>query len=602
MRKLLRSILLSICLLLCAPPSAAARDKWTRLRTENFTVVGDASEADMRRLAAELEGFRQTLALLLPKARITTPVGTTVVLFKNHIAFKPFKPRYKGKIREDVGGYFLDRPDGNYIAMTAETRGLPPLHVIFHEYEHFVVRNNIDRAPLWLNEGLAEFYGTFQVIDENRKARLGIAMAHHTRALRNSRMLPLETLLTVDHKSPHYNESDKAGIFYAQSWALVHYLMFGNNAARQEQLTRFIAGLNTDATLEENFRQSFQADYAQIEKELRDYVRKFLFPALDFTFTKPLDAAKDIESRPLSEAEVEHLLGDLLFQQVDRDAEAEARFTKATTLDPKLAPARLSLGLLRLRQSKRAEALSLFDASLALDANNYLAHFYRGVVLRLEGRHDDALEAQQRAIKLRPDIARMHVERALIYSDTDRNPAALAAFNQALRLEPRDTSIYRSRAYTYLRINRGDLAAANALAYLKREGWANDSAPYVALAAYFGHRQARHETQAAELLAEALTKTDAKAWAHTLLRYLRRDLTAEQLLALATDNDKQTEAHAYIGLDLSLAGEPDKALTHLRWVVENGNRDFVEYPLAAAELRRLTAPTDATKTSETTPR
>jgi len=84
-------------------------------------------------------------------------------------------------------------------------------------------------------------------------------------------------------------------------------------------------------------------------------------------------------------------------------------------------------------------------------------------------------------------------------------------------------------------------------------------------------------------------KGDTSDWPYPVIEYLQQKLTAEELLARATDNDKQTEAHAYIGLALSLNGEREAALEHLRWVRENGNRNFVEYPLALSELARLEA-------------
>jgi hypothetical protein len=37
-------------------------------------------------------------------------------------------------------------------------------------------------------------------------------------------MIPLTTLFTVDHNSPYYHQEDKGSIFYAESWALTHYL------------------------------------------------------------------------------------------------------------------------------------------------------------------------------------------------------------------------------------------------------------------------------------------------------------------------------------------------------------------------------------------
>ncbi len=67
----------------------------------------------------------------------------------------------------------------------------------------------------------------------------------------------------------------------------------------------------------------------------------------------------------------------------------------------------------------------------------------------------------------------------------------------------------------------------------------------------------------------------------------KRGIQEADLFLLATDNDKLTEAHAYVGLDLSLKGNTEAAFNHLRWVKENGNKNFVEYALALTEIERL---------------
>ena len=55
----------------------------------------------------------------------------------------------------------------------------------------------------------------------------------------------------------------------------------------------------------------------------------------------------------------------------------------------------------------------------------------------------------------------------------------------------------------------------------------------------------------------------------------------------ADSNDRQTEAHGYIGLDLLLKDQKDLAVTHFKWVKERGNRNFVEYIFSTIELNRL---------------
>lgn len=194
-----------ISLLLLLPATASAKESWIRIKSKNFTVIGNTGDGDIRKLATNLEEFRHVLSLLFPKAQIETPVPTTVFLFKSHNSFKPFKPQYKGKTRDNVAGYFLSSAYGNYIALTSEAGGNDPLEVIFHEYEHFVVRNNVPNAPLWLNEGLAELFRTFETSDNDRKASVGSPLGRHILTLREGKFLPLETLLKVNHKSPQYN-------------------------------------------------------------------------------------------------------------------------------------------------------------------------------------------------------------------------------------------------------------------------------------------------------------------------------------------------------------------------------------------------------------
>lgn len=590
MRKFNAARLLTLSLvLLLLPASSFAKETWVNVQTKNFTVVGNAGEGDIRKLAIRLERFRHVISLLFPRAQIETPVPTTVVLFKSHDSFKPFKPLYNGKPRENVGGYFLPTPDVNYIALTSEVRGATPYEVIFHEYEHFIMSANLPNAPVWLNEGLAEFYSTFTTDDDDQKASLGAPISRHILALRESTLLPLKTLLEVDRKSPHYNESRKAGIFYAESWALIHYLMLSDGGKRRPQLSQFIRGLSDGVPLEENFRQSFQADYKTFESELRVYVSKFMFPVLTVTFNKQLDFAKEIESAQMSEAQTEYYLGDLLLR-MRRLEDAEERLQKAVGLDQKLAPAYISLGVLRLQQQKQSEAEKLMRAAVESDPDNYLSHFYRGVVLRLGGQNEEAVKAYQQAVKLKPDAARTFSELGYSYLSMGKDEEAIEAFKQSVRLDPKNAYTLRTRSYVYLRLARGILAATDGINYIKRQGWGDNHSAYMALAAHFGFRQQRNDNPyAAKILEDAAAKLDAAEWPYPVVKYLRREITAEKLLEQATDNDKLTEAHAYVGLDLALAGSDEAALPHLKWVRDNGNRNFVEYPLALSELARIEA-------------
>jgi tetratricopeptide (TPR) repeat protein len=563
-----------------------AKDKWTRVVSKNFTVVGNAGEADLVRLAAKLEEFRETLLLMFPKVNLTTTIPTTVVVFRSDDAFHPFKPRYRGKIRDNVGGYFLPGRRQNYIALALDKQALRPYEVIFHEYEHFLLRNNLLHIPLWLDEGLAEFYSTFQTVDSDQKVKVGVPLEQHVYYLRAHSILPLKTLLAVDHKSPHYNESSKAGVFYAESWALIHYLILGNQQKRQRQLVRFIDMLNSGAPAEDSFQKAFQTDFKTIEDDLRNYISRNTFPGVITQFDDPVSFSKETQVAELSEAEAQFYEGDLLLS-LREATEAEAHLQKSLAQDPKLAASLVSLGVVRLAQRKPEEAAKLFQSAIDSDPKNYLAPYYYAQILGNENKFDEAIKFYRQSLALKADEAVVYSELGYTFLQAGREDEAIATFTEGLQANPREGYLYDALAYLYLQRGQGSAAANRAYSYIRYRGWREDHSTYMGIVWYFGLRQMKSEQYANKVLQETVDKADQTNWPYPVVRLLNKTMTLQEVLAQATDNDKLTEAHAYAGLLLSLEGDKAAAREHLQWVKENGNQKFVEYPLALAELARL---------------
>ncbi len=232
----------------------SAKDNWLSVHSKNFLLVGNANEKQIRQVGMRLEQFREVFAQLFPKAVHTSPVPTTVIVFKNDDSYRPFKPN------PNVAGYFQAGQDVNYITLTNEVRGgQDPFRVIFHEYTHLLINNTMPNVPLWFNEGLAEYYSTFSITDDT-KVVLGSPISSHVFLLRETKMLPLRTLFNVDEKSPYYNERDKQSVFYAESWALMHYLILGKDGQRVPQMGNFLKLTSANVPLEDAFQQAFSRD------------------------------------------------------------------------------------------------------------------------------------------------------------------------------------------------------------------------------------------------------------------------------------------------------------------------------------------------------
>ena len=407
MKRKIVPLALSLCLILAVSQQpVTAKDSWVSVRTKNFLLVGNAGEKDIRKVGLKLEQFREVFTHLFPKIKFNTPVPTTVVVFKSDSSYAPFKPG------PNIAGHFQPGPDVNYIALTTEVRGeQDPFSVIFHEYTHLLVENTFANAPVWFNEGLAEYYSTFSITDD-QKFRLGSPISNHVFLLRDSKMLPLRTLFEVDHKSPHYNEKNKQGIFYAESWALMHYLIIGK-VGKVEQLGKFTELLGTKVPMEQAFQQAFGMPFEAMEKELRDYVRKDRYNVIDGHFEHKLELDTDTQVAPLSEAEAQAYLGDLLVHS--RRADAYKYLENALKLDPNLGMAHASLGMAYFYEGKVKEAYASLERAVAGNSQNYLAHYYYAFTLSRNAAGDAPVtgyspevaakirEHLQKAIALRPD-------------------------------------------------------------------------------------------------------------------------------------------------------------------------------------------------------
>jgi tetratricopeptide (TPR) repeat protein len=462
-----------ICLLASAH-AAPAKETWTSVRSKNFYLVGNASEKEIRQVATKLEQFRDVFTRLFAKAGFNSPIPTTVIVFKSDDSYKPFKPVVDGKV-DKVAGYFLPGEDVNYITLTAATSGGEnPYRVIYHEYVHQLVDTNLGRGsvPPWFNEGLAEYYSTFEV-SEDGKVHLGKFIQNHLHLLRVRKLIPLKDLLEVNDYSLDRNKQVTKWMFYAESWALVHYFILGDDGRRLPQMNRFLELFAQKRPTEQAVSEAFGMDTAALEKELRNYVGGRVFQENVATFERKLEFDSEMQAAPLSDAEAERYLGDLLLH-MGRYDEANARLEHALQLDPQLAGAHASLGMLRTRQRRFDEAKEELRAAVSAGAPNYLAHYYYAYALSREGMSEGGFvrgysaetsramrDSLRKAIELRPDFPESYILLAFVDLVTNEEiDEGVRLINRARALSPGKESYAFILAQLYLRQEKFDQARA----------------------------------------------------------------------------------------------------------------------------------------------
>jgi len=261
--------LLAATFALSMTPTVPAGTVWHVLETPQFTVLSSAGEKPTRAWAAEFQLFIASLHQFIPfNIRRLPPL--TVVIFDGKEAFDPFRPLDPNGRPENIGGLFTRSGSGSVIGLPDLNNSEQIREVIFHEGVHWCVSSFDQWLPLWFNEGVAEVFSTFKA--EKDSVEWGRAIDRHVLLLRRDQPLPLEQLLYVTADNPLYYQEHRMGIFYAESWAFVHYSLFGRNLGVASPLTNYLKTLSSGLHPDEAFTQAYTGTYKEYDKKLWTYL------------------------------------------------------------------------------------------------------------------------------------------------------------------------------------------------------------------------------------------------------------------------------------------------------------------------------------------
>ena len=451
---------------LAAHISANAADVWTRIESSNFEFIGNAPEADIRQVAARLERFRAALRSIFPQFPGNSGKRTRVLVFKDSESFRTFKPkRPDGTPDEFVGALYQSGEAVNYVAVTFEGDARGEYGTIFHEYVHELLNSNLSTtdAPPWLNEGLAEYFQSFRIIDD-RSAAFGGVQKTHVELLKRGPLMPWDEFFKLDASSLLQKGEHSRSTFYAQAWALVHFLVERktSSAPPAGKTETIVKALNPRSLLQ---------DAATIDRKvIDDGVKSFVAAraaALGEVVIQTEHQSVKGSASLLSPAIVDSYLGDLLYHLGD-NANAEPLLQSALKLEPGLAAANATLGLLRLRQRRFDDARRLLGLAAAVDQKNHIVHFYYAYLLSREnmdefgGISNYPLETAakmrtslKRAVAIEPNHAESYRLLAFVGVITGEDlDDALQAAQKALLLQPTNQEFALIAAQLMLRKQR----------------------------------------------------------------------------------------------------------------------------------------------------
>ena len=451
--------MLALVPFLFAIPIPAANQEWTRVTTPRFTIISAIGERNTRELASDLETFASALGDLQAAAPLPP---TRVIVFARRGEAQPYLDFLLNRDQSHATGVFvLQRGAATMLIDTS--RGRIADRTPYHELVHYLLSDATQHRPLWVEEGIAEYYSNAQF--HGGEIRIGLPVREHVARLRRPNVWQVRDVFAVTRGSPRATDL----YFYAESWAIVDWMIRTNRKSFDAFVRDVSSGISTDAALFTHFH--CHAD--DLDTLIRSYSGQ------PFSVILSLGVRTNVtNTEKASHAEVVFELGRLL-SFLDRAAsEAEQHFRAVLAEHPHHAGALAGLARLRSRAAKDGEAFALFEEAIASDPNDATIQLiYAEALLRPEigglaetvahssddvPRFRRARALAQNALALHADETRSLGAIGTSYIVEDDPAPGIAPLERAHALFPQRTDYPLHLLSLYLR--NGDRAKADALA------------------------------------------------------------------------------------------------------------------------------------------
>ena len=448
-----------VCILLLsflATPALASEKPWTEARSAHFRVITNGSNGDARKVLREFEQMRWVFASRIPGARLEAGAPLTVFATRDEETAKTLDPGMWRRMGESLAGAYHAGREKQYALVRLDTWGGDGAkQVVYHEYTHSILRLNSHYLPLWLNEGLAEFYGYTRF--EEHRIYLG-APTERYRTLRNRTPMPVQALISMTRMP-----SDEQ-MFYTQSWALVHFLIYGPGMENGQRMDKFFGMLQQAIPQEKAFEQVF-GDFKSVNKGLASYMQQPTFTTVILKDPPQIDD-KAVNFRTLSVAETEAELGGFHLWTHDHPG-ARGLLEQAIKDDPKLGLAHENMGFLDFDEGKETEAAGEFSQASALDSHLYLSLFAKTMLSPLPASHkvsdmNTFGATMGKVLGENAQFAPAYVQLARLAMEEDDLNSALLMSRKAEESEPSLAGYHILTGQILRRMGKGSDAAASA--------------------------------------------------------------------------------------------------------------------------------------------
>ncbi len=438
-----------ILVLLCLGVNPArGESNWAVARDAHFEVYSQTGAASAEAALARFEQLRAFfLAQGFPESAEATRLR--VIGFASEAAYSAFR------LRPAADAYYAALGEQQYIVLP----GLDAhrYKMAAHEYAHAVLHAGGLRLPLWLGEGLAEYFSTVRM-NESR-VEIGGDLPARSQTLARQKWIPPALLFSAGSAWLAQQSAIQNAVFYAESWAVTDLLIA--HPSYSAHFGDFVHALDRGLSSADALAQVYGISPAALV-EAAHAEKPVARAALAMSA-----APEHIETAGVSDYEIHFVLADLLAADGELKR-AAAAYCELLAQKPEDANTYAALGNVALRAGDKEEALRDWHTAIEKGVSDAALCYRYAQLAGEQGVAEDRIRpALERAIALEPDFDDARYALALIESNAGDFAAALEQLHAMHEPGPQRAFAYWSAiAYAATELNRraeAERAASRAL-------------------------------------------------------------------------------------------------------------------------------------------
>jgi Tfp pilus assembly protein PilF len=426
---------------------AFAETRWIRVSSPNFEIYSSAGQGSTRDALEQFEQVRAFFTDSLPKAdQKSLPVR--IVAFRSEKEFEPYR------FNEVASAYYFQGSERDTIVMSHIGRDAFPTAI--HEYVHLLVRHEGLKLPLWLNEGLAEFYSTLRPL--GGKILVGSLIEGRMYELQREKWVPLAIILSADRNSAYYNEKNKAGSLYDESWALTHMLVLTKEY--RPRFSKFMQAVEHGEDSVSALTATYGKPLGDIEKDLKSYLHGDRFNGV--LFDKKLQKVEVNEKPEIpSDFDVQLALLDLT-NRPGKEKETQQELEKLMAQEPSRPEPYVEMGYLDWREGRSGDAEQQFAKAFSLGDRSPRMLWDFGRMAEARDPANASL-ALQEVVNAQPTRVDARIELAAAELSANRAASALGTLMDVHSVTPEEAPrLFTISALVYMKLGAREQARAAA--------------------------------------------------------------------------------------------------------------------------------------------